>query len=226
MCKTQNKFFAGQVVAVREQIELANTVWPVGKLVQIESFGLDSEDAAVVSVTVVDNDTQERSAFDLRYLHQWFTTELPPVAAVRKPRKKRAAVSTDELQATAQQLLTLAIAANAGKIRAGYYSIDGKRYKLDAPTDGKWSGWLFLKTGSDYWEQNAIAVRKPDGEFTPRTSEHGKQVLALIIADPIQAMLDYAAITGVCGVCGRKLEDPVSVAIGIGPICLNKVVGG
>lgn len=142
----------------------------------------------------------------------------------KQPRKRKATATPEQLAQAARQLLVLAQAANKGKIRTGYYAIDGKRYKLDAPTTGKWAGWQFLKTGSDYHDTQRMLSVRPSGELGNCT-EHARQVYAQIIADPVQAMLDYAAITGVCGVCGRKLEDATSVAIGIGPVCLNKLVG-
>lgn len=127
-----------------------------------------------------------------------------------------------------RQLLVLAQAANKGKIRSGYYAVDVgdglKRYRLDAPAQGYWAGWHFLKTGSDYWEQRPMLKLKPDGTFADRTTDHAKAVWAAIVADPVQAMLNYSDITGVCGVCGRKLEDPTSVALGIGPVCLKRMI--
>lgn len=37
------------------------------------------------------------------------------------------------------------------------------------------------------------------------------------------AMVRYGHATGECGVCGRLLTDPESVAAGIGPVCAGKV---
>ena len=136
-----------------------------------------------------------------------------------------------DTQVLAKQLLVLAQAVNKNKVLGGYYAVDlgqgFKRYRLDVGRKGsRWEGWYFLKTGSDYWEQQSMCMVKPDGTFHDKTSDHAKLVWAAIVADPIAAMLAYSSITGVCGVCGRKLEVPTSVAIGIGPICLQKVVGG
>ena len=76
-----------------------------------------------------------------------------------------------------------------------------------------------VKTGSDYHDQKNVAMITPEGTFTARTSEHGRGVARAIVADPLGAVKAYAKITGRCGVCNRKLEDPDSVAAGIGPIC-------
>jgi Family of unknown function (DUF6011) len=45
--------------------------------------------------------------------------------------------------------------------------------------------------------------------------------LAAIEVDPMRALEDHGQRTGRCGCCGRLLTDPVSVARGIGPICLE-----
>lgn len=114
--------------------------------------------------------------------------------------------------------------ARDGKPIAGYYAVDDKRYLLDIPTKGKWKGWLFLSTGSDYHDRKRLLMRKPTGEYM-FASTRGQEVLAAILADPIGCMQAYGSITGRCAVCSRKLEDQNSVALGIGPICLNKLLG-
>lgn len=130
----------------------------------------------------------------------------------------------EQLEQLSKALLTVAHARNKGKLIPGYYAVNDKRYYVDLGKFGKWKGWLFFATGSDYKHRKTIAMIRPDGEISERTSQHAREVVAQIMVDPVQAMLDYASITGVCGVCGRKLEDPTSVAIGIGPICLRKLV--
>ena len=107
---------------------------------------------------------------------------------------------------------------------AGYYAIDDKRYRLDLPNTGKWRGWMFLKTGSDYHSQRRIVIRKPDGSYACGTTDHGLAVLAAILADPMAALKAYGDITNTCAICGRKLECPVSVKFGIGPTCLRHML--
>jgi len=102
---------------------------------------------------------------------------------------------------------------------AGFYAVDGKRYKIDRPDTGKWDGWLFFKTGSDYHDQQRL------GTVPPGASYRGKAEFSFrsIQADPHAAQVEYARITGNCYVCNRKLEDTTSVALGIGPVCRTKV---
>lgn len=99
----------------------------------------------------------------------------------------------------------------------GYYAVDGKRYHLDRPTSGKWEGWGFLKTGSDYHDRNRLATFRPDGSVSK-----SHKVLTRIAADPEYHAREYGRITGTCAVCSRKLEDPTSRELGIGPICRKK----
>ena len=133
-------------------------------------------------------------------------------------------MSNDLMLEMQQKILKLVAAklAASGRPPSGYYSVDGLRYKLDCPTTGKWAGWLFLKTGSDYHDRKRIALGSPDGKLA--ATDRGKTVLAAIIADPIECMKAYGDITGQCGVCGRKLEDPTSVSLGIGPVCLGRLM--
>ena len=103
-------------------------------------------------------------------------------------------------------------------IPTGYYGVDGKRYKVDVPTRGKWAGWTFFKTGSDYYDQVRLGGVRPGGTYKGKAEE----VFNTIAADPAAAGREYARITGACYACNRKLEDPTSVELGIGPVCRSK----
>lgn len=102
---------------------------------------------------------------------------------------------------------------------AGYYGVDGKRYRIDRPTKGNWAGWTFFKTGSDYYEQKKLGSVPPGGAYRGKAAD----TFAAIQADPQAAAVEYARITSRCGICNRKLEDDESVARGIGPICAENV---
>lgn len=97
---------------------------------------------------------------------------------------------------------------------AGRYAVMGedgvmKFYKVDRPCEGKWAGYTFLKVqaGDDFHAVKGAAA---------------KAILAKIAADPQAAMLAYGKLIGVCGACGRTLTDPVSRAMGIGPVCRER----
>jgi hypothetical protein len=76
---------------------------------------------------------------------------------------------------------------------------------------------------SDY---HGVAFAKDDGRIITWKKFRGDQRLsdALIILarDPKAAGLGYARESGCCYVCGRMLSTPESIAIGIGPVCLEK----
>ncbi len=97
----------------------------------------------------------------------------------------------------------------------GYFGHDDRRYRIDAPTEGKWAGWIFFKTGSEYHDQQRLGSVRPSGGYRDKA----EGVFRAIVADLQAAREEYARITGRCYVCNRTLEDPVSVSLGIGPVC-------
>ncbi len=106
-------------------------------------------------------------------------------------------------------------------LRSGHYAVEGKRYHLSVVEQGKWAGWIFLATGSEYHDQVKMGAARPGQAFKGNTA-HGDAVFAAIVADPYARMTEYGQITGSCGACGRTLEDPESVRLGIGPVCREK----
>lgn len=98
-------------------------------------------------------------------------------------------------------------------IHEGFYAVtdpkDGvlKFYRVDKPTEGRWTGYVFLK------------VQASDELFPIRDMEHRDSILKVIEADPQKAMLEYGLRIGRCGHCNRTLTDAESRARGIGPIC-------
>lgn len=101
------------------------------------------------------------------------------------------------------------------KVPEGHYSviIDGetKFFKVEAPTDGQWAGRIFLK------------IQASDAEYPVKNPTTKAQVLALIAANPKEAMLLYGRQLGHCGHCGRTLTNEESREYGIGPICRGKM---
>lgn len=83
----------------------------------------------------------------------------------------------------------------------------------------KWEGFIFVKDGAEY------GVGRRYGTQVPNSGEYRGQiapVLQRIAADPFAASTAYGRLVGRCGVCNRKLEDALSVAEGIGPVCKGK----
>jgi hypothetical protein len=105
----------------------------------------------------------------------------------------------------------------------GYYAVpDGEtRLKMLVSHPGKqsrWYGYTFVSDGAAYGERRTYGKQSPGGKYQGQIQDQ----LRAILADPRAAQIAYGKLTGVCGVCGRKLEDEESVAAGIGPICANK----
>lgn len=162
---------------------------------------------------------QTWSTFAASLAQQWADTgRLSPrqIDAARSMRTKceaRDAERRSQAETRGDQLGTVDLAA----VPAGRYAIDTRRYRIEHGT-GRWEGWTFVRDGSEYGADERYGTQRPAETY------RGKRVddLAAIVADPYTAAARYGQITGTCGVCGRTLEDPESVARGIGPVCLAK----
>lgn len=106
------------------------------------------------------------------------------------------------------------VAATLPEIPEGRYAIEEagavKFYKVDAPTQGKWAGYVFVK------------VLASDVEYPIRDKDSRKRIIDTIAIDPQAASARYGQEIGACGICGRTLTDEESRARGIGPICAGK----
>ena len=95
-------------------------------------------------------------------------------------------------------------------------TIDGIRFSL-APATGRNAGSIYVKAraGDAYLGKITGTAFFPARETTP---EQVATVVA-IAADPGARAKAYGLNVGSCSCCGRELTDPVSVSMGIGPIC-------
>lgn len=84
-------------------------------------------------------------------------------------------------------------------------------FQLDMPLKGKWAGCLFMK------EQAS------DELYRVRDIVREEAVLNAVIADAQGALKRYGLELGSCGMCGRTLTDEASRALGIGPVCIDKL---
>ena len=107
------------------------------------------------------------------------------------------------------------------ELRSGMYAVpDGTRLKLrvNAPTKGKWVGWVFVDDGAEYGQRRKYGSQRPGERYVGEVVDE----LRAIMADPFEASKAYGKLVGRCGVCGRTLEDEKSVAAGIGPVCASR----
>ena len=106
---------------------------------------------------------------------------------------------------------------------AGRYAVpDGdSRLKLLVRRPNKASryhGWTFVSDDAAYGNRQTYGRQAPDGKYSGKCVEQ----LKIIMQDPMAASVAYGKLVGACGVCGRRLEDPESIAAGIGPVCAEK----
>lgn len=104
-------------------------------------------------------------------------------------------------------------------LTTGHYAVGDVLLKVDAPEAGKWAGWVFVKNGSEYHEEEKFGSQRPGGTYYGRHAD----LLVAVLDSPTAAAQHYGQITGRCAVCNRTLEDEVSVARGIGPVCWDRV---
>lgn len=116
-------------------------------------------------------------------------------------------------------------------VPAGMYADPQERTRLkvriDKPAKGKWAGWAFVKDGAVYnpvarttGQAPKLGQQPPGGKYRGSATE----TIAAIAADPQAAMAAYGRLVGVCGNCGRHLEDAESIEAGIGPVCRRNLV--
>lgn len=145
------------------------------------------------------------------------------INGVRKCLARDAERAQAQAEATAQ-----AVAANPDALDIsplnGYYAVpDGAtRLKLRVKHPGKNSrfhGWIFVDDGAVYGQNRKYGSQRPGALYQGQVQDQ----LRAILANPLEAQIAYGKLTGVCGVCGRPLEDAESVAAGIGPICRSRL---
>lgn len=101
-------------------------------------------------------------------------------------------------------------------VPAGRYAIedeDGvlKFFRVDRPTEGRWAGYVFLK------------VQASDDLHPIKNPARKEFIFKAIAHDPRAASIRYGRELGHCGICGKTLTDPESIANGIGPVCAGRV---
>ncbi len=115
-----------------------------------------------------------------------------------------------------------ASAIDLSGIPAGLYAVPGGdtrlKVRIDAPTTGKWAGFIFVKDAAVYGERKRYGMQKPGNIYRGDIED----ALRIIAADPRAASAAYGHLTSTCGICGAPLEQADSVARGIGPVCAEK----
>lgn len=191
-----------------------------------DCYGLQIQ--ASVAAKVMDNmdggerrpnppsDRQVTYVADLLLLHDW-----PDEVTEEDVRAmERSAVSKLITQLKARPLRRQKVTGheinNVPEGRYAFETADGWQFwQVDKPTEGKWSGYTFVKmligSPGDYRQQKvtgAVAKRviKSIEEITPR-----------------QASINFGIKSETCGICHSPLTNPESIKYGIGPKCRGKM---
>jgi hypothetical protein len=109
------------------------------------------------------------------------------------------------------------------KVKQPVFRAEGLKFSL-APTALKNgqpaanAGAVYVKAGDEY--QGKIF----DGKFQAGRDclDDTPQAVVRTAQDPRGVAVQYGRDTGICSCCGRTLTDPVSIEMGIGPICAMK----
>lgn len=87
-----------------------------------------------------------------------------------------------------------------------------------APAHGKNAGAVYVKRGPDYQGKIVGSMFVPAGSCANDTPDN----VVAVASDPRGEAVKHGKVTGQCSCCGRQLTDPVSIDMGIGPICASK----
>lgn len=112
------------------------------------------------------------------------------------------------------------------KLPSGTYAVPNgeTRLKVRVKRPGQhsnWHGFIFVDDGAAYGQGQRYGKQAPGRMYEGKIKEQ----LRAILANPYEAATAYGKLTGTCCVCGRHLEDEVSVREGIGPICAGRFKG-
>lgn len=91
--------------------------------------------------------------------------------------------------------------------------------------------YLFKAAPEHGANPNAVYVTsKVDGEYLGKIKSskffgnmHHISKIMQIADNPMEAAINYGHKSGECSICGRRLDNAISVYNGIGPICAEKI---
>lgn len=146
---------------------------------------------------------------------QWTSAKKMKATMATKAAAKKAVVKSDKPSGI-----------DLSELPSGYYAVPGGDTRLKVrvarPTKAsKWHGWTFVSDGGEYGARKNYGRQAPSGFYQGEIQEQ----LQAILAAPLEAMKAYGKLHGVCGACGRGLEDETSIDLGMGPICAAKFEG-
>ncbi len=109
-------------------------------------------------------------------------------------------------------------AAKANGIQKPGIHIDGYTFKM-APDYGANRGAIYVTEDTSGFNEYLGKIK--NGKFMPVakcTPAHLNRIVA-VAKNPLEAVLAFGKKYGRCSMCARKLTDPKSIEMGVGPIC-------
>lgn len=88
---------------------------------------------------------------------------------------------------------------------------------ISTVTSGSNVGYVYV-----FENKNYVGKVSPDGVLFGDFSEDAKNILYEANENLFELAKIYGHETGSCSVCGRELSDPLSIQMGIGPICAKR----
>jgi hypothetical protein len=114
---------------------------------------------------------------------------------------------------------TIKITEQDDQLRPGY-----KMYKaslMNGPDNERsFTAMAFVKQMDEGQDDRVVVFRA----YRDARGDRLIDDLMVLMGDPVAAARRYGLWSGRCGICGRKLTVPASIAEGIGPVCAGKVV--
>lgn len=126
----------------------------------------------------------------------------------------------EKLSIDASNILAALVEANVKGIKKPVLRLiapDGTKIKVKYMTRGGNAGGAWITSNDE------LAGKINDqGEYTNMRGCKLDEFIAAVNSNVQGAIVEYGRITSSCGCCGLPLTNSVSIALGIGPICLEK----
>ena len=92
-----------------------------------------------------------------------------------------------------------------------------------APMNGRNPGALYVKTSGEYvGKVTADGTLSVAYGITSDVLDPTLDIIDTLAERGLAYVIEQGRVTGICGFCGRYLEDPESVQYGYGPVCATK----
>lgn len=117
-------------------------------------------------------------------------------------------------------------------VPAGKYAVGDVMVLWDKPEQGRYAGFVFVKTLTmvgdpevekvSFIEGRRVAIFNPNSREGVKVDDSHAGVIAAIVADFTAAAVAFGRASIHCSFCGRPLETKASRHVGYGPKCADK----